>query len=59
VATLATTALDGSTVPAQTITINRNLTISDTTAVPATILATDIRASNGVIHVIAKVLIPK
>ena len=59
VATLATTALDGSTVPAQTITINRNLTITDTTAAPATILATDVRASNGVIHVIGKVLIPK
>jgi uncharacterized surface protein with fasciclin (FAS1) repeats len=59
VATLATTALDGSTVAAQTITINRNLTITDTTAVPATILATDVRASNGVIHVIGKVLIPR
>lgn len=58
VATLATTTLDGMTVPAQTITINRNLTITDTTAMPATILATDVRASNGVIHVIEKVLIP-
>jgi uncharacterized surface protein with fasciclin (FAS1) repeats len=27
--------------------------------VPATILATDVRASNGVIHVIGKVLIPR
>jgi uncharacterized surface protein with fasciclin (FAS1) repeats len=59
VATLATTTLAGGTVPAQTITINRNLTITDTTAAPATILATDVRASNGVIHVIGKVLIPR
>ena len=59
VATLATTTLAGGTVPAQTITINRNLTITDTTTAPATILATDVRASNGVIHVIGKVLIPK
>jgi len=58
VATLATTTLSGATVPAQTITINRNLTITDTTATAATILATDVRASNGVIHVIGKVLIP-
>ena len=58
VPTLATTTLGGATVPAQTITINRNLTITDTTAIPANILATDVRASNGVIHVIGKVLIP-
>jgi len=58
VATLATTTLGGATVPAQTITINRNLTITDTTATAARILATDVRASNGVIHVIGKVLIP-
>lgn len=58
VPTLATTTLGGATVPAQTITINRNLTITDTTAIPANILATDVRASNGIIHVIGKVLIP-
>ena len=58
VATLATTTLAGATVPAQTLTINRNLTITDTTAIAANILATDVRASNGVIHVIGKVLIP-
>lgn len=58
VATLDTTTLAGATVPAQTITINSNLTISDTTAVAGNILATDVRASNGVIHVIGKVLIP-
>jgi len=58
VPTLDTTTLGGATVPAQTITINRNLTITDTTAIPANILATDVRASNGVIHVIGKVLIP-
>ncbi len=33
-------------------------TITDTTATPATIAAVDVRASNGVIHVIDKVLIP-
>jgi uncharacterized surface protein with fasciclin (FAS1) repeats len=43
----------------QTITINASpLTITDTTATPAPIIATDVRASNGVIHVISKVLIP-
>jgi uncharacterized surface protein with fasciclin (FAS1) repeats len=33
-------------------------TIADTTTTPATITAVDVRASNGVIHVIDKVLIP-
>lgn len=59
VATLDTITLAGETVPAQTITINSNLSITDTTATPAPILATDVRASNGVIHVIGKVLIPR
>ena len=58
VATLDTTTLAGATVPAQTITINSNLTITDTTATPGPIVATDVRASNGVIHVMSKVLIP-
>ena len=58
VATLNTKTLAGATVPAQNITINNNLTIKDTTATAASILATDVRASNGVIHVIGKVLIP-
>ena len=56
--TLDTKTLSGATVSAQTITINRNLTITDTTLTAATILGTDVRASNGVIHVIDKVLIP-
>jgi transforming growth factor-beta-induced protein len=48
------------TVAGQTITINAGTppTITDTTATPAPIVATDVRASNGVIHVISKVLIP-
>lgn len=58
VPTLDTLTLGGATVAAQTITINSNLTITDTTASPANILATDVRASNGVIHVIGKVMIP-
>ena len=58
VPTLDTLTLGGATVAAQTITINSNRTITDTTASPANILATDVRASNGVIHVIGKVLIP-
>ena len=58
VATLDTTTLAGATVAAQTLTINSNLTITDTTAAAGSILATDVRASNGVIHVIGKVLIP-
>jgi transforming growth factor-beta-induced protein len=55
---LDTTTLAGATVAAQTITINSNLTITDTTVTAGNILATDVRASNGVIHVIGKVLIP-
>lgn len=47
------------TAAGQNITINQTpLTISDTTATPAPITAVDIRASNGVIHVVTKVLIP-
>jgi uncharacterized surface protein with fasciclin (FAS1) repeats len=47
------------TLAGQNITINASpLSITDTTATPAPIVATDVRASNGVIHVISKVLIP-
>jgi uncharacterized surface protein with fasciclin (FAS1) repeats len=47
----------------QNITINRGTapviaTITDTTTTPANIVAVDVRASNGVIHVINKVLLP-
>jgi transforming growth factor-beta-induced protein len=56
--TLNTTNLNNATVPAQTITINNNLTITDTQNSAAKITATDVRGSNGVIHVIDKVLIP-
>jgi uncharacterized surface protein with fasciclin (FAS1) repeats len=48
------------TVAGQNITINAGMppTITDTTPTAANIAATDIRGSNGVIHVIDKVLIP-
>jgi transforming growth factor-beta-induced protein len=48
------------TLAAQSITIDAGAppTITDTTAAPAALVATDVRASNGVIHVIDKVLIP-
>ena len=48
------------TVAGQTITINAGTppTISDVTDATANIVATDIETSNGVIHVIDKVLIP-
>jgi len=59
VATLDTMTLDGATIAPQTLTINRDLTITDTTTSAASILATDVRAVNGVIHVIGKVLIPR
>ncbi len=59
VTTLNTNNLSGGAVPAQTFTINNNpLAITDKTAVSAPITATDVRASNGVIHVLSKVLIP-
>jgi uncharacterized surface protein with fasciclin (FAS1) repeats len=52
------------TVASQNITINNNATapaiatITDTTMTAANIVAVDVRASNGVIHVIDKVLLP-
>lgn len=48
------------TVAGQNIVINAGTppTIRDTTAAPARISAVDVRASNGVIHVVDKVLIP-
>jgi uncharacterized surface protein with fasciclin (FAS1) repeats len=52
------------TLASQNITINNNAvppaiaTITDTTPTAASIVAVDIRASNGVIHVINKVLLP-
>jgi len=48
------------TVEGQTITIEAGTppTIVDTTSTPAHIVATDVHASNGVIHVVDKVLIP-
>jgi uncharacterized surface protein with fasciclin (FAS1) repeats len=49
-----------STLTTQAVVINAGNppTITDTTATPARIVATNVRASNGVIHVIDKVLIP-
>jgi uncharacterized surface protein with fasciclin (FAS1) repeats len=47
------------TLAGQRITINSTpLGITDTTTTAAPIIATDVRASNGVIHVISKVLLP-
>ena len=51
------------TVSGQSITINPGVapviaTIADTTATASNIVAVDVRASNGVIHVIDRVLIP-
>ena len=48
------------TVEGETITINAGTppTITDKTTTPAPIVATNVRGSNGVIHVISKVLIP-
>lgn len=48
------------TVANQAITFNASTppTITDTTSAPARITATNVRASNGVIHLIDKVLIP-
>jgi uncharacterized surface protein with fasciclin (FAS1) repeats len=48
------------TVEGETITINAGTppTITDKSPARASIVATDVRASNGVIHVIGKVLIP-
>ena len=48
------------TVEGETLTINAGPPppITDKTATPAAIVATDVRAGNGVIHVIGKVLIP-
>lgn len=51
----------GSTVPTaqgQLLTVGAGPTLIDSTGTPATIAATDIIASNGVIHVIGKVLVP-
>lgn len=58
VQTLNKNNLSNAPVSAQTITINSNLTITDKQDSAAKITATDVRGSNGVIHVIDKVLIP-
>jgi transforming growth factor-beta-induced protein len=49
------------TVAGQAITFNAGTppTITDTTSTPARITATNVRASNGVIHLVDKVLIPR
>jgi len=49
------------TAAGQTITFNAGTppTITDTTSAPARITATNVRASNGVIHLVDKVLIPR
>lgn len=48
------------TLAGQAFTINAGTppTITDTTDTPAAVIATDVRASNGVIHVVDKVLLP-
>ncbi len=55
VATLDTRTLGAATVSARTIT-NRNLTITDAVGIAGNILATDLRTSHDVIHVIGQVL---
>ncbi len=46
------------TAQGQSLTVGAGPTLVDSTGTPATIAATDIIASNGVIHVIGKVLVP-
>ncbi len=46
------------TVQGQSLRVGAGPTLIDSTGTPATIAATDIIASNGVIHVIARVLVP-
>lgn len=46
------------TVQGQSLTVGAGPTLIDSTGTPATIAATDVIASNGVIHVIGKVLVP-
>jgi uncharacterized surface protein with fasciclin (FAS1) repeats len=47
------------TVQGGTFTVDANLAITDGSGRIANIVATDVLASNGVIHVIDKVLLPK